>query len=340
MVDQLNHYGVPGMKWGVRKEKKRVVSSKTPKELIYSKTLKNGGKLKVYKKSYEEESLFLRSLVSKEEYSDLHSFTLTDKYDRKVGDASFIKPKDKNVLELEWIGIKRKDRRNGYARAALTGVIKYASDNGIEELNLTATKMGAPLYESLGFVATKNRRGKDTSNYVLKVKSSISHNSKTLIDYVIEALNNTNDLDGLDETLPEFKTEQLQHYGVPGMKWGVRKDRYRSLSRDERKSTRKDFKKKYNAEVEGARRRSASNDKRVQRTARNLKAAQLTVTGLDKATREYMQAKNQQKLDRKTAGSIRFGRDAIFDWFTASEGGASRREVARDLHENRRLRQK
>lgn len=47
---------------------------------------------------------------------------------------------------------------------------------------------------------------------------------------------------------------ELKHYGVPGMKWGVRKAVYRSMSRQERKATRK----KYLETPEGRIERAAS----------------------------------------------------------------------------------
>lgn len=37
-------------------------------------------------------------------------------------------------------------------------------------------------------------------------------------------------------------TDYFMHYGVPGMKWGVRKDRYKSMSRSERKSAKAKYK--------------------------------------------------------------------------------------------------
>lgn len=49
------------------------------------------------------------------------------------------------------------------------------------------------------------------------------------------------------------KEDYLQHHGVPGMKWGVRKDKYKSMNRDQRKQTRKEFKKKYNMDVQSGR---------------------------------------------------------------------------------------
>lgn len=47
-------------------------------------------------------------------------------------------------------------------------------------------------------------------------------------------------------------SDYLCHHGVKGMKWGVRKSVYKSMSRADRKVARKDFKKKYNNSIQDA----------------------------------------------------------------------------------------
>ena len=37
-----------------------------------------------------------------------------------------------------------------------------------------------------------------------------------------------------------YSKDELKHYGVPGMKWGVRKERYKAMNRHERKKTREE----------------------------------------------------------------------------------------------------
>ena len=45
------------------------------------------------------------------------------------------------------------------------------------------------------------------------------------------------------EANPLTIEEALAHYGVKGMKWGVRKDEYSSMTRSQKKQTKSDYKK-------------------------------------------------------------------------------------------------
>lgn len=38
-----------------------------------------------------------------------------------------------------------------------------------------------------------------------------------------------------------YSSDELVHYGVPGMKWGVRKEHYKAMNRHERKRTREKY---------------------------------------------------------------------------------------------------
>ena len=245
----LAHYGVKGMRWGVRKEnralKKQVKFDSQKGELVLSKPCKNGTEISIYRKNPGkfEQAMADRFESSRKSLAAHHAFVFADKTGAKVGEASFTQS-SKTSLDLEWIGINKNARSNGYARAALEGVIEHAQKTGITEMNLTATGMGRPLYESLGFEHTGG------SYYTLKVPQKVSHalfesDLESLLDRIIknvdndpslnDDINSTNSREGLSHMSNELPSDIMQsdsdlddilaHYGVKGMKWGVRKDR-------------------------------------------------------------------------------------------------------------------
>ena len=264
LLNELEHYGVKGMKWGVRKDRSsggRGSSStskpKTPKhlrgEVVLEKKLKNGGSLVVRR---EPPGAFTKMLEKRipgfsKMYENEHFFLLSNGKGEKVGSASFAQTGPKS-LALEWIGVDKKHRRQGYAKATLEGVMSYAKDSGFERLELTATQMGAPLYQSLGFKQmegskSSGNRASDIAGdyeYVINEKSArhadagLSLDVESLSTYIVKKVDASSELEMSDEAINNF----LEHYGVKGMKWGVRKDRSRKSSTSKNSST--DSKKK------------------------------------------------------------------------------------------------
>lgn len=138
--------------------------------------------------------------------------------------------------------------------------------------------------------------------------------------------------------------EQLQHYGVPGMKWGVRKDRYKSLSRTERKASKEDFKKKYNAQVDAARGRLVENDHRLNRATQRLNDVTARGENSDKAVQNWLTANNRRLNDAWVANTAKFGKEATVKYLAAGLGGVAvnasrRREASRILNVGQKLRQ-
>lgn len=221
--DFLEHVGVLGMKWGKRKSRDST-SEPIKGEVILTQNCKNGTSLtitKVDKVNKYDLKLAAKDESYKKELETWHHFEFTDKAGSNVGKASFHQ-NTPTSLELEWIGVKRAHRSNGYARCALEGVIDYSKKNGITDLELYATKMGAPLYEKLGFVKQKD------GVHRLHIPSEVSHseiNAKSLSDYIVQRINESDELN--QDKMSHIDSEQvddfLEHVGVLGMKWGKRR---------------------------------------------------------------------------------------------------------------------
>jgi len=230
----LMHFGVKGMRWGVRKQDEGPTG-----DLILSKECKNGTQLSIYKQPPPKWVLKeIEKDPSYKEQADLqHTFELRDKSGSKVGSAAFYQASP-TKLDLEWIGVQKAHRSNGYARAALEGVMDYSRANGITDLEMSATKLGQPLYESLGFQRTPGTGGfLSLPTYTLHIPAEVRQSdasAKSLADYIIgriDASAKLNDLNhsGKEETMTVMTAAQrgeafLAHYGKKGMKWGVRND--------------------------------------------------------------------------------------------------------------------
>jgi len=212
----LAHYGVLGMHWGDRKEEPRPT---------FTKKLKGGGTLVVSR----DATSGIPKLLSKlspgyaERVKQYHSFTLKNAKGEKVGEAAFNQDTP-DSLNLVWLGVKKAHRGNGYASAAVSGVIDYARDKGISKLTLEVpgeSPDALHIYEKMGFKTTEILSPADdiwgglTSMELNIPVSSIKHDEldpAEVINYIERALNQFDPED-----------DSLAHHGVLGMHWGRHK---------------------------------------------------------------------------------------------------------------------
>ena len=107
----LEHHGVKGMKWGVRKDR----------EVVLTRPLPNSNSLTVYR---EPPSLIASAIARKFPNSSaakLTHFDLRDSSGKTVGNATIFK-EDADTLNLMWIGVNRKARGQGIAQACIKGI--------------------------------------------------------------------------------------------------------------------------------------------------------------------------------------------------------------------------
>jgi RimJ/RimL family protein N-acetyltransferase/2'-5' RNA ligase len=199
--DAVKHYGVKGMKWGVRK-----AETKTPRE-----PLKSLGPDSVSRKTASGETITLKKMqptklhnlmgrMSKkyrEEYSKTANLDILDSSGKKVGDA-IVEKKNDDELYLNWLGINKSARGKGYATAVMKAGRDFGKQQGFKRMTLEVpgnSPDARHIYEKMGFKVTKE--AEDTDDF----------------------------WGGLTEMAYEFDAAQssLSHYGVKGMKWGVRR---------------------------------------------------------------------------------------------------------------------
>lgn len=229
--NMLQHFGVKGMRWGVKNEP----------DVVLTKKCKNGTELTVTKDpDMAHLKLIGKAFPKFQENLDKNPmFTLRNKEGKKVGDAYF-KQDTPDSLNLMWIGVNPKHRGNGYSTAAMEGVVKYAQAKDLKRLTLEVPG-NAPdarhIYEKLGFKDTGKIvsvndpmwGGLTEMAYDLPPKKKLQHSGidqKELFEYIFDALNSKTEAeleDESEEMAQSMSSEEfLQHFGTKGMRWGVR----------------------------------------------------------------------------------------------------------------------
>jgi ribosomal protein S18 acetylase RimI-like enzyme len=217
----VQHFGVKGMKWGVRKE--RTAAEEKARNPItgfgpdkVTRKTRSGETLTMTKDKVGPIGQFLgrhskayRDLANKEAH-----LTITDSKGKKVGEAS-IDRRSKDELYLNWLGIDRHERGKGYATAVMQAGVEFGRQSGAKRLTLEVpghSPDAAHIYEKLGFKFVAGQKP-----YHNDPKEGVWGG---LYDMELR-------FDDAKHTgLPGISDEAiLRHYGVRGMKWGVRRER-------------------------------------------------------------------------------------------------------------------
>lgn len=158
----IQHYGVLGMKWGVRKN--RESSSKRynykdknfHKEKLIAQT-KNGDTLTI---TEDKTPAFTRFLARhnkrvREELEKSKAGTIRDKDGNRIGELQLYK-ESPDSLNVVWLGVDDAYRGRGYATAVMQAATDFARDNGMKQITLEVPGISNDarhIYESQGFVA-------------------------------------------------------------------------------------------------------------------------------------------------------------------------------------------
>lgn len=124
---ELAHYGVKGMKWGVRKDRTSNHPQLKAKTEDISVKLKNGDTLSLSGKPTSLMTKFMARVNPGriEVYNGRELFKIRDKNNSLIGEMQ-LKMDSPTTLNVAWVGINNRHRGNGYATAAMRAAIDHA----------------------------------------------------------------------------------------------------------------------------------------------------------------------------------------------------------------------
>ena len=150
--NELYHFGIKGMKWGVRRYQNADGS-------LTAKGMKRYYNVDTITSKKTGEKLYVAQMRNKNSSDSSRDFEII-RDGKKVGNLFLEKQGDN--LYLNWIDTKKSERGKGYANSIMDYTISYAKKNGYKTMTLEvpgSSNDARHIYEKHGFKVDKSRKG-------------------------------------------------------------------------------------------------------------------------------------------------------------------------------------
>lgn len=143
--EALYHYGIKGMRWGIRRYQ-------NPDGSLTPAGKKKYAKVDTLRSSKTGEKFYIAQKRNKYSTDRDRDFIIT-KDGKKIGNL-FLEDHGSD-LYINWVDIKKSERGKGYANQVMDYVVKYSMKNGYKTVSLevpTSSPDARHIYEKHGFV--------------------------------------------------------------------------------------------------------------------------------------------------------------------------------------------
>lgn len=165
--EALAHFGIKGMKWGVRKERASNLKPLVTKTI--TRTTKNGDQFTVEPNppTALHKALAFASASYAKNYQNSSYLSIKDKNGKEVGNGNFwVDKNDPKAMYLNWITVDKSARGHGYASEVLRAAEDHSRAKGMNKMKLEVPG-NAPdarhIYEKQGFKVTKEADPKEAA---------------------------------------------------------------------------------------------------------------------------------------------------------------------------------